>query len=331
MNPPTRSPTKKRGRYHILAGGSHLGARENLPAVARFNEKSESAEVVVEYVDIEPGRAEEMVALAAERGIVATGAEARIETVIAARPKPLMLHVDSLESIAKTLVEVDSHPVPILLYLLMRLPADWLLGLRVALRAEDAFARRDFRRLIETCATVTARAGSSRVIGDEAPPGHRLAEPLYRAWFAAHATDNLAKFVAGTEPTSAPLEATLDGTTTVPLVPVFRDAFGEPRAVVREALLRPSTPLPKGTDVLVAEVVPGAVRFHEARRRVMDGAVVVRGSAGFDLPAFQKAAEESALARVIAERRLAERTREEATTTTTLATAEVLSPLYVTD
>lgn len=341
INTSTKKP--RRTPFQILAAGANRGARQNLRALERFNEKSQGTEIDIEYVDPEVGRALETASLATERGIASRATEARIESVIAVRPKPLMVHLDRPSALAETFEAVDRTPVPVLAYWLTRLPSDRLLGVRIALRAEDSKARSEVRRFAETLKAVTARAGSDYVIGAEAPVGHGLAEPLYREWFALHAEENLAKFVAGTEPNASPVEVTMDGTTTVPMLFVFRESFGDPLTVSREAILSPGVPLPRGSDFLVAEVLPDKVRFHEARRRVMDGALVVRGTDLLDRQVLTHRAPESALARSLADRSLvrAEMTTPSVditppedfpvSTATTLATAAALSPLFLTD
>jgi hypothetical protein len=340
------APQKKtrRTRFPILAAGASRGARQNLHALERFNEKSQGTEIDVEYVDPEVGRALNTAALATERGITARGTEGRIETVIRARPQPLMVHLDRPAALAETFEAVEETPVPVLAYWLTRLPSDRLLGVRIALRPEDEKARREVRRFAETLKAVTARAGSEHVIGAQAPLGHQLAEPLYREWFAEHAAENLAKFVAGTEPNAAPVEVTTDGTTTVPMLFVFRERFGEPLAVAREAVMTPGTPLPRGTDFLVAEVLPEAVRFHEARRRGLDGALVGRGTEVLSEVELRRRPPTSALSRALAERALVPMATPAprldgasvsdplaVSAATTLATAAVLSPLFLTD
>lgn len=299
-----RTTTKKDapGPFQILLGGGHRGARENQRALVALQERSETP-FRFTYVDPEHGRATDTAALALRRGLQAEGVTGKIEQVIYETPAPVVAHLDRPESLVALLDALDRHAQPVLLYLLAALPNERLLAILGAAGADDAAARADMRALFATLGRITARSGSRRVVGEGAPVPYQLAEEALRQAFADHATENLSKIVTGRVPSSAPLEATWNGREILPLLVVVAEDFGDPLTVSTRALLQPRVPIGRGTEVIVAEVLPEAIRFHEVRVRATDGIVTVQGSTDFSQASFQAAEEASALAREIEARR----------------------------
>jgi hypothetical protein len=279
-----RPPEPKRS-LRIPIGGAHRGAERGLAAIQDHNSKS-TITVVPVGIDPMPGRALALQQIAARRGIVAEAIEGRVEDALATKEfephAPVVLHLDRASSIAKTLASKAAESRTVLGYLLIVLPSNRMWALRFALEANDLLARKAAVTFFQTLGEMTERGSSNSVLGDGADPSHILAEDSIRDWFAAHGSANLSKAIAGVEPVSSTFEVTSDGKATRPLFIAITDAWSDARTLAKQAMTSPSSsPLKRGTEFAVAEVVPGrdgGIRFHSVRRR-RDGRISVQGAA----------------------------------------------------
>ncbi len=296
-NAPVRTPSKptppKRTKVEVLTAGANRGARLMQPAFEAFNRASNRFTLATVYADPVPERASSLVIEAERRGIPARGVEARVEEVLPSREfkhLPLILSVDNPETIAKALETAILAERPILIYFLIRLPNDELLGVRAVLQEGDEerqqLAARFFRRL----AQVTARSGAAAVLGAEGRPEHLALEAAYRQWFADHMNANLTKIVAKIRPESDPFEVTTDGQTTMPLL--MRESpegWRDPSVLAREIVEQPTDPITRGHDFTVGEIGPDGIRFHVARMRALDGKPAIHSAAVVDPKTYEAA------------------------------------------
>jgi hypothetical protein len=208
--------TPERARVDVLTGGANRGARLMQPAFQEFNRASNRFTLAPIYADPVPERAALLVREAAKRGVSARAIEARVEEVLPAREfkhLPLILSVDNAEAIATALESVVLAERPVLIYFLIRLPNEELLGFRAVLQRGDEEHLQVGTRFFRKLAHVTARSGAAAILGAEGRPEHLAIEPAYRKWFAEHMNANLTKIVAKIRPESDPFEITTDGKT----------------------------------------------------------------------------------------------------------------------
>jgi hypothetical protein len=253
------------------------------PAIGAFNRASSRFTLAPVYVDPVPERAATLAREGMARGIASSALEARIEEVIPARDRkhwPLIMSVDNAHAIASALEAVDIKERPVLIYLLVRMPNEELLGIRVVLQEGDALHQKLGARFFRALGDVTARSGAAAVVGNQGRPEHLALEPAYRAWFAEHMNANMTKIVARTQPESDPFEVTLDGRKTLSMM--LRDSgsgWTDPTDLARAIVEHPSMPVVRGRDFAVGEVGPDGVRIHVLRMRATDGKAAINASA----------------------------------------------------
>ncbi len=207
--------------------------------------------------------------VAAKRGLPATGTISRAEDALVGgvlAPAPVIIQVDRPEPLAKILLTTGAALRPLLAFLLALLPGGRLLGLQFSFDGNVTAPRHDAAGLLALLSLFTRRGSREAIFGADTRVSHRLAEPLYRNWFADRVGRNLPKFLAGLPPVSEPIEVTFDGKTTLPVLPIFHDGgFWTSTAFLETALdTHPSAP-PLDNDVLVAEGIPDGVRLHVGR------------------------------------------------------------------
>lgn len=290
---PSNETQPQRARVEVLTAGANRGARLMQPAFAEFNRASNRFTLSPIYVDPVPDRAASLVREAATRGVPARGVEARVEEILPSREfkrLPLILSVDNPEAIATALETAVLAERPVLIYFLIRLPNEELLGLRAVLQQGDEEHQKVGARFFRRLAQVTVRSGAARVFGAEGRPEHLAIEPTYRQWFADHMNANLTKIVAKIRPESDPFEVTTDGQTTMTLLMrESPDGWTDPSVLARDVVERPTDPITRGHDFSVAEIGPDGIRFHIARMRALDGKPAVRAAAVVDANAYEAA------------------------------------------
>ena len=276
---PTTS-TPKRRPIAIDNGGAHRGARELLDAVVAYNARATGRELTMRYVDPELGRADELARSAALRGVKATGREATIQEVMRAdgarASAPVLLNVDHPDALAEALTLAADFRRATLLYFLILLPGQRLLGVRAALTRQDAEAKRDLATFFTALGGLTARAGSDAVIGRAAPATAVVIEPQLRSWFRSHMTENVARIAADRPPNGAPVEVSFTGSDTMPFF--VHDSSTEwkaPDALATAVVDRPPFPIMPGTNLALGEIGPDGVRMYVARLRLWDRRIAV--------------------------------------------------------
>jgi hypothetical protein len=209
--------------------------------------------------------------------------EARIEEVLPARKDdkfPLIVSVDNADAVACALEAAATGGRPVLIYFLVRMPNDELLGIRAVLQENDVENQRMGARFFRKLAEVTARSGAAAVVGAGGRPEHLAMEPAYRAWFAEHMNSNITKLVARIQPESDPFEVTTDGRKTMSLM--LKDSGGgwtDPSDLARAIVEHPTMPVTRGRDFAVGEIGPDGVRVHVIRVRATDGKPAINASA----------------------------------------------------
>lgn len=314
-------------KIEVITAGANRGARMMQPAIEVFNQASERFTLAPVYVDPVPQRANQLVRSAHARGIPATGIEGRLDEVLSEgrlNTRPLIISVDNAASIASALETIDLKIRPVLIYFLVRMPNDQLLGIRAVLQRGDEDLERLAAEFFKSLAFVTARSGASAVLGAEGRPAHIQLEAVYRNWFATHMHANVPKIIAGTRPESDPIEVTLDGNTTMTLM--LQDAtagWSDPSTLARRVVAEPASPISRGRDFAVAEIGRDGIRLHVVRLRATDGKPAIGAAAVVDADAYRAAD---------AERR--ERARRELLAAVERAERETLSrrrPVFTTD
>jgi hypothetical protein len=314
-------------QVEVITAGANRGARQMQPAIETFNRTSERFTIAPVYVDPVPQRAMQLVRSAHGCGIPAKAIEGRLDEVLAT-PRinlmPIIISVDNAASIASALDVIDLNVRPVLIYFLVRLPNEQLLGLRAVLQRGDEDVQRLAAEFFKSLAFVTARSGASAVLGADGRPAHIQLEAVYRAWFAQHMHANVPKIIAGTRPETDPIEVTLDGRTTMTLM--LQDAtagWSDPSTLARHVVDEPSSPISRGRDFAVAEIGRDGIRLHIVRLRATDGKPAIGAAAVVDVDAYRAAD---------AERR--ERARRELLAAVERAERETISrrrPIFTTD
>ena len=280
-------------RVEVLTAGANRGARLMQPAIAAFNRASTRFALTPVYVDPVPERAAAVAREGIQRGIASRSIEARIEEVLPARRAdkfPLIVSVDNAEAVASALEAASTGGRPVLVYFLVRMPNDELLGIRAVLQENDIEHQQLGARFFHKLAEVTARSGASAVVGSQGRPEHLALEPAYRAWFADHMNANMTKLIAHTQPESDPFEVTMDGRKTMSLM--VKDSTGgwtDPSDLARAIVEHPSMPVTRGRDFAVGEIGPDGVRVHVLRVRATDGKPAINASAIVSPDAYRAA------------------------------------------
>jgi hypothetical protein len=282
-----------RARVDVITAGANRGARLMQPAFADFNRASNRFTLSPIYADPVPERAALLVREAAARGIPARAIEARVEEVLPSREfknLPLILSVDNPEAIASALESAVLAERAVLIYFLIRLPNEELLGFRAVLQRGDEEQQKVGARFFRKLAHVTARSGAAAVLGAQGRPEHLALEMAYRRWFAEHMNANLTKIVARTRPESDVFEVTTNGQTTMTLL--LRESAGgwaDPSVLAREVIESPAAAIARGRDFAVAEIGPEGVRLHIVRVRALDGKPAIHAAAVVDTDAYHAA------------------------------------------
>lgn len=275
----------------VLNGGANRGARENIRAFEAFNNRTSHAQLQLTYADPDPGRAEGILDDPRLQRMLARAFEGKVEDLVrvqnAENEGPIVLNLDRASGIAAVLRETEGSNRPILAYLLLDLPSGSLWGWRLVLEPRDRAARMVAITVFDVIAAASERNGSTKVLGTDADPAHRLIEPIIRSWFAEHCEQNLHKIAAGVEPVTATMEVT-DGQTTYPLFVAIRDDWSDPLLLAEQIVANPTMPIRKGTQFVVAEVstANAGIRFHIVRRRT-DDRVTVAGSERYDAASIE--------------------------------------------
>ncbi len=260
-SPPTR----------ILVAGAGEGGKASLALLPKSPVRGDGKINAVVLADPSEANLRAGLVTAAKRGLSATGTTCHAEDAIVGgilAPAPAIIQVDRLEPLAKILLTAEAALRPLLAFFLVLLPGGRLLGLQLAFDGDATGLRRDAAGFLALLSLFTRRGSREAIFGMATRVSHRLAEPLYRIWFADRVARNLPKFLAGLPPVSEPIEATFDGKATLPLLPVFHDGdFWASTALLETALdTHPNAP-PLDSDVLVAEGIPNGVRLHIGRAK----------------------------------------------------------------
>ena len=283
----------ERSRVEVITGGANRGARLMQPAIERFNRTSNRFTIAPLYADPVPERANQLVRSAQSRGIPARAIEAKLEEILPLaelKDLPLIISVDNADAIAVALDTIDLTQRPVLIYFLVRLPNDELMGIRAVLQEGDEEYQRVGARFFRSLADVTARSGVSAVLGADGRPEHIVLESRYRAWFAEHMNANVPKIIARTKPDNDPFEVTTNGQK--PMTLMLKDAtraWTDPTALAREVVDHPTSPIARGRDFAVGEIGPDGIRLHIVRLRATDGKPAIRAASVVDVDAYRTA------------------------------------------
>lgn len=264
-----------------LVTGAGTGFATNLDAIATAIHGLSPSIVVAEPV---PQKAAAAVRQGAAAGLTVAPYVGLAEEAVAegvGGTAPIIAHVDTLLSLRRILSAPAAEQRVILAYLLLLLPGQILLCVRMvfvpALNAEE---RRNAARLLEYLEPVTRHAGREAIFGRTGKSGHKLIEPRLRTWISSHLATEYPKVSARLSPTSAPMEVTTDGRRTMALVVSHHPAgFRDPITLANDVSSQ-LPPTQRGEDIAIAELDDRGVRFHLVRTRGTDGRLALaRGTA----------------------------------------------------
>lgn len=263
---PAESPPSR-----LLIAGAGEGGKATLTLLPDSLVRGDGK--IGELVLADPSEPNLRVALATaqKRGFPATGTICHAEDAIVGSvlaPAPVIIQVDRPEPLAKIFLTAEAALRSLLAFVLVLLPGGRLLGLQFVFGGGTSPMRSDAAGLLAALSVFTRRGSRDAIFGAATRVSHRLAEPLYRAWFVDRVGRNLPKFLAGLPPVSEPIEATFDGKATLPVLPVIHSGeFWSSISLLETALdTHPSAP-PLNDDVVVAEGIPDGVRLHVGHAR----------------------------------------------------------------
>lgn len=284
-----RNPTDRKQVLSVLNAGAHRGAIAGISAFEQFNAQSTNRRVIPVYVDALPGRAATTRDLALRRGVESTAIEGRIEDILerSGDQRPIVLNLDRPAAIADVIRRAEPLSRPLLAYLLVKLPLEFV-GLRVVLLPGEPDAWRQARELFEGLARVTARQGSVALVGADGAVADVPREELYRRYFAEHVVSNLGRVVSHTEPEHAPIEATTDGIKTMPVFVRSTETWSDPAVLARDFGENPPVVVQPGERFMMAEVSSAALRFHRIAYRRSDRTFEARGAVVLERPIEQE-------------------------------------------
>ncbi len=295
-------------RLSVFSGGAGRGARHLMPVIREINDISSRVRIEPTYVDPVPAKAATLAGEAVEQGVRAYSVEGHVEEFLTAETSDgrivgvVVLNLDRAAAIASALRVAMVQGQGVLGYLLIATPSAELLGVRLCFRANERDLVDKAARFFDGLAVVTARSGSSWVVGNNGRPEHRAAEAVYREWFADHLRANLQRVVGDIEPECSPVELTRDGRTTLAAV-VTESPTGwkDPRDLAEEVAADPPMPLVRGEDFAILETGTDGVRIHRIRLRATDGRLAVFDTTAIDqatVDAIAKRAERSTISRL---------------------------------
>ena len=323
-----RSESTKKSKVQVLVGGGNRGARESLPFLAEIDRGSSATTLEVLFADPVAGRALARRDQAITLGMKAEAVEATVENVVRERNlgrAPIVFHLDRPEAVAAALLDENTVDAAVLAYFLVRLPDRKMWLLRITLAPRDLEARRLVIKLLARLGEYAPRRGSASMLGEGGDVAHAAMEGVLRRSVGEHLAENLPKLIAGTLPNAEPVEMTSDGTTVFPVLIKESPEWVDPLVLVEEIMKAPPMPVLRGQGFIVAELGPDAVRFHECKRRVIDGQFALNEQALVE--------PEPVLAASIEPWEVERATREatRARDTSTLFAVGMLSALLVTD
>lgn len=271
--PFTDRPTPSSPALLVAGGGD--GFTKCLPALASGLGATTRQHVAIALAEPVPQKAEQAIRLGAEVGLTVTPYVGLAEGAVCDRVggvSPIVAFLDATESIRRIFTAPAAENRAVFVYLVL-LIGETLFALRMIFTpARDAIARREGTLLFERLQPYLLPTGRSGIFGAGMRSAFRLVEPLLRRWMAEHLAANLPKVLAGLPPTSAPVEVTLDGRRTMPLVIAHHPGGFRPLAELASSVLDGGqVPLRKGEDVAVAELGTAGVHFHIFPTRGTEG------------------------------------------------------------
>lgn len=281
-------------RLHM--GGAHRGAEALLPRIADFNNNSSTFTIEPEIVDIAPGRAKSTHALAERLGITgASWQEGSIEAALSRQVTgPVTVHIDSPEGLARALDAARQANTPAFGLLVVRLGNGQLIAIYVAARPTDSTAHDQIQQFLKRLSGVSMRGSHAADVFT----GSEVAEQDLRESFAQMLMGELPAIASNSHTHAPPLMLGRPGRPPARLVVLDpSERAREPQSLVTATLDRlPATR--RGTDVVVAELVPDAVLLHDVRvrtdTRLAIGNVAVPGQQGaLSTPALEAASVEA--------------------------------------
>lgn len=292
--PPSHPPA-------LLVAGAGDGFTKYVRALASGLGATRERPVAITVAEPVPEKAHRAVQLGADVGLAVTSYVGLAENAVAdgvGGRTPIVAIVDSVVSLRRMLTAPAAEQRPVVASLLL-LTDQTLLAIRMVFTpAHDVVARRETSLFLDTLSSYVQRAGREAIFGAGAKMGHKVVEPLLRRWTAEHLATNLPKVLAGLPPTSAPIEATIDGTRTMPLVVSHHPGgFRPPVALATAILTELQIPTRRGEDIAVAELDSAGIRFHFVRTRGTDGKVAIGRGATIDPSSLT--ATQAALARAV--------------------------------
>jgi hypothetical protein len=269
-----KNNTKRVIPYHT--GGTNRAFHAMLPKIAEYNNTSEFT-LAPDLVDVVPGRALAAHEAATALGVPSTWHEGSIEQTLAGPiAGPIVLHVDNPRAHLSGLRAAHRAGVPAVALLAIRSGSGTLFGFMAVLNPDDDDAHDQAERFLAALAAVTVRGSRA---ADVFSGTAEFGEHGLRDDFTETVLRELPRMANGVAMESSPLTLSRPGRP--PATLVVLDPSDRPRSAAQltEAAQHRLPATRRGTDVVIAEVLPGELKLHEARVRLTDARMSVSGTA----------------------------------------------------
>ncbi|MBP7797354.1 MAG: hypothetical protein KA072_01870 [Thermoanaerobaculaceae bacterium] len=246
----------------IVAAGQPAGS--NLQVKADINRASLKVRLAVTTIDPRFGWAAEHTAELMRAGVEAVGIEARIEDMPPAWPTTfdiIIVHDDRPWRTAMLLQRTVDFPRNLISYIHVRFPDGALYSIATSVRNGDTKTNVPAALLL---AEIEANAAPGNDVFNGRNAVNKSAAALVRAHLRTHNRDVLTSMVTNTPLERHAIEVSVSGHDMLPMVIEQRPlGAADPQALAEKVAAENPSILEHGRGFVVAELIPGGLRFHE--------------------------------------------------------------------
>jgi len=249
---------------HILVVGAGQAAGSNTPVKAQVTRASFAVKLHVTDIDPRLGFAAEHADALKRSGVEAAGIEARVEDMTPAWLASfdiIIVHADRAATTTLILRETVNTPKNFLSYFHVKFPDGTLYSIALAVRSDD----RNFHTPIALfAAEIEANAAPGSDVFNGRNAANTSAATVCRSHFRAHNARVLPGMVTNTPLDCYPCEVSVCGNNMLPMVIEQRPlGAADPQALAEKVAAENPSILELGRGFVVAELIPGGLRFHE--------------------------------------------------------------------
>lgn len=260
----TSGPTASARVVRVLVIGAGQAAGSNAPVKTQVNRASLGVGLHVTVIDPRLGFAAAHAGALKRSGVEAVGVETRIEdmtSVWLASFEIIIVHADRAATTTQVLRETVNTPRNFLSYFHVKFPDGALYSIALAVRPDD-------RNIQVPVALFAAEIDANAAPGSDVFNGrnavNKSAAALCRAHFRAHNGRALPGMVTNMPLDCHPCEVSVGGNNMLPMVIEQRPlGAADPQALAEKVSAENPTILELGRGFVVAELIPGGLRFHE--------------------------------------------------------------------